>query len=262
MSQHASKQALIDTILQLSDVANRNSLEETSIAVLPLFANLVVKKAAERVGLMTRETAETLKPETLNQLQKADPAEIIVAVKEELTRSWLAFSATNIPFKQGDLVLGIRSNLEDRAIPEIGDLALWGGFYFGLNAGLKMFAEIADAHFLKQTGITLTPEQCSPFIHCEYNMHEIHDPLNTPFGEIHIKRVAFDRIIHLRDDQEIICNSRGKIKEHRTYTHQGWLDIVAKGLNNISFPFQVEHITDAFERGFNFNLPKKVGFMA
>ena len=111
----------------------------------------------------------------------------------KMIRSWLAWSATNIIFgPDGRLLLGVRSNAEQRAIPEPGDLALVGGFNTVLD-GPAMWADVANAHAKAQLGIDLTPEQCSPFLPCEYDMAEITEPLKTPQGELVIKRVAFDR---------------------------------------------------------------------
>lgn len=255
------REQYVETILTFT-TASEQDLYHVPLKTLEHYANLVVEKTIGKIQERTSKKLDTLSPKALLSLQVAFPDEITVAVTEEITRSWIAFSATNIPFQNGELILGVRSNLEPRGIPEGGDLALWGGFYFGIKSGFKMFAEIANAHFKNQASIDLQENQCSPFLHCEYNMYEITEPLNTPFGPVHIKRVAFDRIVHLNNDQEIICNPSGKIKTFQRYNQQEWLTLLEKEHENISFPFQAGHITRAFEKGFNLALPKSVDFIA
>lgn len=130
-----------------------------------------------------------------------------------MIRSWMAWSATNIMFgPDGKLLLGVRSNAEPRAIPEAGDVALVGGFNTVID-GPAMFRDVADAHAKVQLGIVLTPEQCTGFLPCEYEMADMDGPLKTPQGVLNIKRVAFDRIVVLTEEQVAAIVPTGKLRD-------------------------------------------------
>ena len=162
-----------------------------------------------------------------------------------MLKSWLAWSATNIMFfPDGDLLLGVRSNAEVRSIPEPGDLALIGGFNT-VVAGPAMFRDAADAHAKAQLGIVLTPDQCSGFLPCEYEMADISEPLKTPQGALNIKRVEFDRIVVLTDEQVTALKPQGKLRDYLKVSREEFNNMVDGG--DISFPHQVEHVRMVFD---------------
>lgn len=178
----------------------------------------------------------------------------------EMTKSWMAFSATNIIFCEGNLILGVRNNAVERSIPEAGDFALIGGFNTVVT-GPAMFEEIANAHVEDQLGIELEPSQCSDFLQCEYNMLEITKPLKTPNGEIPIKRAAFDRIVHITEQQlkvafDYVARNDGKIK----HLYPIGRDRFGEIKEDCSFPEQLSHVEEAFDN-FSTELPRKVGWI-
>ena len=178
--------------------------------------------------------------------------EIIYSPEEiqAMTRSWLAFSATNIVFREDDngtiqLLLGDRAK-PAMSIPEDGRWCLIGGF--NTFDGLTMWADVADAHLAAQLGITVEPHQCSGFLPCEYDMAKITAPLNTPFGQLPIKRVAFDRIVLLTPAQAAALKPQGKLGDVRWVTLAEFQTLAElKGPEGLSFPHQVAHVETAFD---------------
>lgn len=164
---------------------------------------------------------------------------------EKMTRTWLAFSATNIVFNsEGNLILGLRKAPAE-AIPEPGDYVLIGGFNTDVP-GPAMFSDVADWHARAQLGLTLTPEQCSDFLMCEYDMKSITAPLNPPYGKMPIKRVAFDRFVVLTKKQEAAMVPGGKIKATRVITEEEFTEMVTNSPESLSFVHEIDHVYQAF----------------
>jgi hypothetical protein len=172
-------------------------------------------------------------------------------------RSWLIWSATNIVIgPDGRLLLIVRSNAEERAIPEPGDLALVGGFNTVVN-GPTMFGAVADAHLKAILGLTVQQEQCSDFLPCEYDMENTDGPLNTPFGVLDIKRVAFDRIVLLDEGDVARITPQGKARDIVWMTETEFRHTIAKdGYGGISFPYQIEHVLAGFRFAGQRRVPK------
>lgn len=165
-----------------------------------------------------------------------------------MTRSWLAWSATNIVFARfvggPKLLLGLRA-VPAQSIPEPGDYALVGGFNTILPSP-AMFADVANAHLKAQLGLEVSADQCGDFMPCEYPMEEISAPLKTPNGALPIKRVAFDRLVLLEAAQVAAATPMGKLKAIE------WVDGVQfetlVGTGKLSFPFQIDHVREGFRR--------------
>ncbi|MFT7433831.1 MAG: hypothetical protein ACI9TY_001474 [Alphaproteobacteria bacterium] len=167
--------------------------------------------------------------------------------KAKMVQTWLAFSATNIVFDhKGNLILGVLTDPTKKSIPEAGDTCLNGGFNNGLVEGPTMFKDLADAHLKNQLGLTVSPEQCSDFIPCEYNMAEIYDPLKTPFGNFYIKRVAFDRFVQLTEAQTLNILPAGKIKSIKKLSLYDFKALIFSA-KDVRFEHQIKHILDGFK---------------
>lgn len=179
----------------------------------------------------------------------------------QLIRSWLAYSATNIIFAEIDgkveLLLGIRTNPAE-SIPEPGDHCLIGGFNHQIYPSPSMLADVADGHAVGQLGIRLEPGQCSPFLACEYDMAKILGSLKTPYGEVHIKRVAFVRMVMLDADQVTQITPQGKINAIRWVTREEFEALAQSG--ELSFPHQLEHVRKAFVWARDGDIPRNVSW--
>lgn len=109
-----------------------------------------------------------------------------------------------------------------------------------------MLADLADAHLREQLGLTdVSPQQCSPFMPCEYNMREISEPLKTPFGSLDIKRIAFDRIVHLTAEQSAAMKAGGKLETLERFSKSELQALVESG--GCSFPHQLGDVYMALD---------------
>ncbi|PIZ31500.1 MAG: hypothetical protein COY40_01835 [Alphaproteobacteria bacterium CG_4_10_14_0_8_um_filter_53_9] len=189
-----------------------------------------------------------------------------------LLRSWLAFSATNIMFdvtgKVPRLLLGLRK-APAASIPEPGAYSLGAAGFNTVVPGPAMLEDVANAHAKAQLGIELNADQCSPFLPCEYTMADISDPLNTLFGPLNIKRVAFDRIVFLDDNQMAALQQLkddnlhfpegSKLKAIQFMTWEEFRNL--EGTGTLSFPFQVDHVLDGFGFAQRRQLPRMISWI-
>lgn len=189
-----------------------------------------------------------------NILTDAEVTEILAncspELRAKLVQTWLAFSATNIPFTEdGKLILGILPQDDvPNAIPENGPTCLIGGFNGGLVAGPCSFADLADAHAKKM--LNLDVSKClkvSSFSICEYPAEAMEAPLNTPFGSFPIKRVAFERYIVLSKEQFNNIEVAGKIVSIKTVSYEEFVDDYLNGDQGSRFKYQLKAIDRAFK---------------
>jgi len=164
------------------------------------------------------------------------------------TQSWLAWSATNICFSEVDgvtkLLLGIRGQ-PAQSIPEPGQYCLIGGFNT-VVPGPAMFEKAANAHMKAQLGLDWEGHYlASDFLPCEYDMTEITEPLKTALGPLDIKRVAFDRVVWIREDFVPEIQPQGKISGIQWVTKEEFEALFDTG--ELSFPHQAQHMFDAFQ---------------
>lgn len=159
--------------------------------------------------------------------------------------SWLAYSTSSLLFDMdGDkLLLGVRA-MPPEAIPEVGDLCLPGGFNTYVPAP-AMWAAAADAWLLANLGLQPDPANCSDFLPCEYDMTEIADPLKTSVGPLHIKRVAFQRLGCLTEEQAESIRPQNRLKGVYWASRSEFEGMVEEG-RRLSFPHQFEQVRAAF----------------
>lgn len=171
-------------------------------------------------------------------------------LRAKMVQTWLAFSATNIPFTEdGKLILGILPQDDvPKAIPENGPTCLIGGFNGGLVAGPCSFDELADAHAKKMLNIDVS--QClkvSSFSICEYPSEAMEKPLNTPYGAFPIKRVAFERYIVLSNEQFSSIKAGGKIVGIKTVSYDEFVADYLDSNKGSRFQYQLNTIDRAFK---------------
>lgn len=169
-------------------------------------------------------------------------------------QSWLAWSATNICFSEVDgqvkLLLGVRGQ-PAASIPEPGQYCLIGGFNT-VVPGPAMFEDVADAHLKAQLGLLPGQFLASGFLPCEYHMREITESLKTAVGPLHIKRVAFDRVVWVGEDEIETIKPQGKLSDVRWVTKEEFDALVNTG--QLSFPHQVDHVFEAFRIAENYEV--------
>ncbi|MAI08120.1 MAG: hypothetical protein CMF61_04085 [Magnetococcales bacterium] len=187
-----------------------------------------------------------LSNEAITETLKTAPAEL----RTQMVQTWLAFSATNIPFTEdGQLILGILPQGDvPNAIPENGPTCLIGGFNGGLVSGPCSFAELADVHAKNMLNINVSGcVKVSSFSICEYPAEAMAEPLNTPYGAFPIKRVAFERYIVLSKEQFNNIEVGGKIVGIKTVSYEEFVADYLNGDQGSRFKYQLETIDRAFK---------------
>jgi hypothetical protein len=140
------------------------------------------------------------------------------------------------------LLLGVCA-MPPEAIPKVRDLCLPGGANTYVPAP-AMLAEAADAWLLANLGLKLSPEQCSDFLPCEYDMANITDPLETSVGPLHIKRVAFQRLGCLTEKQAESIRPQNRLKGVYWASLSEFEELFEE--NRLSFPHQYVQVWAAF----------------
>ena len=125
--------------------------------------------------------------------------------------SFLAYSVSNIVFVKhdGEIKLVIMASNWPEVVPEPEwrPLAMVGGFNTHIDTSAT-FVDVANAQLKAELGIEVGPEQCSDFLHCEHPEPKI---INTPLGQLNIKRVAFDRFVMVTAEQMATMAPQGQL---------------------------------------------------